>query len=635
MSDQQPPYGPPPGQSPGQSPYGPPPGQAGPPPSAPPPGPYPGRPPQPPTQPPTQPLSQPGPFGPPPTQAGGQQPPGQPPYGGTPEYAAFGGGPQKPRNNRKMLIGVGAVVAAAAIVGGGAFAAASLLGGDDDGPAAAEALPSTTFAFASVDLSKAGGAISMLKKFPSLADDADAKDLSDGDDVEQKLVDQILGEAGDLCGGLSWDKDFAPWLGHTAAVAGVDVDGSPVPVGVVQSTDDAKAKAELSKLSDCSQGHVAGQVTDGWVVVGTDADTITKVVKATDSGSLADDSTYQDKMDAVGDQGALTFYAGPKAGEQLSKALDSYGQMLDGLTGSLSGSDPFSSDDPFGSDDPYSDDSGGLLGQACPGLGSGGASGMIDSYKKALESFGGGAATLRFADGGVELESAVDFGKASGASDEAGSLVGSLPSDTAAALGVSVGDGWFDQVLDNISAVCGGADASQLEDSLSQLTGLTFPDDIDTLLGDGLALAIGDDVDFDAPSPAGQPIGLKIKGDADGIDQVLAKIRASIQRAGSSDDGMLDSDKSDDTVAIGPDGDYRKSLLGDGGLSGESAFKDVVPHADKASMILYVDFDSFDHLVEQDGSGDDVADFKALKALGISGWYDGTTAHSFIRLSTD
>jgi len=557
------------------------------------------------------------------------QPPGQPPYGPPTDYMyGGGGGPRKPRNNRKIALGVGAVVAAAAIVGGGAFAAASLIGGgDDDGPEVAEALPSSTFAFASVDLSKAGGALTLIKKFPGLADEAGASDLGSGDDLQEKLVGQLLGEAGDACGGLSWEKDFAPWLGHSAAIAGVDLSGTPAPVGLIQSTDDGKAKAEVDKLSDCAQGHLAGEVKDGWVVISTSQDVVSQVDKATDAGSLADDKDYQDRMGAIGDQGALTFYAGPHAGELLSSALDKYGDML----GSLTGSSALGSDSPYGGDIAGDDPFGGM----CPGLASGGASGLIDSYKTALKSFGGAAGTLRFEDGGVELESATDFGKAGGASDEAGGLVGSLPSDTAAAIGISVGDDWFEQALASFGSVCGGSfDASKLEDELSQMTGMSFPDDIDTLLGDGFAVAVGKGIDFDAPTPAGQPIGAKIKGDADGIQGVLAKIRAKLSPSGQ-DEGMLDSDKSGDTVAVGPDADYRKDLLSDGGLSSDATFKDVVPDADKASAIVYVRFDDFDSMVERDGSSDDLANFKPLKALGISGWYDGTTAHTFLRLSTD
>jgi len=260
----------------------------------------------------------------------------------------------------------------------------------------------------------------------------------------------------------------------------------------------------------------------------------------------------------------------------------------------------------------------------------------MQNYQSALAGFGGAAATLRFEDGGVELEAAADLGKAGGAGDKAGALVGSLPSDTAAALGVSMGDGWFDQVLTNLGQVCGGSfDAKTVEDRLSQLTGLTFPDDIETLVGDGFALAVGDGIDFDAPTPAGQPIGAKITGDASGIDDVIAKIRAAINRSGENDEGMLETDTSGDTVAVGPDAGYRTRLLEDGKLFGDTTFKDVVPEIDKASMVAYVDFDAFDGMVEKDGSSDDVANFKPLRALGFSTWYDGTVSHTFLRLSTD
>lgn len=515
-------------------------------------------------------------------------------------------------------------MAAAALVGGGAFAAASLLGSDD--PTPADALPASTFAYAGVDLSKAGGAISLLKKFPGLADDADLGDLGDGTDLGQKLVTSMLDDAGDVCDGLSWEKDFAPWLGHQAAVAGVDVSGDPVPVAVVASTDDDKAKDELTKLKDCSSGKLAGEVTDGWVVVSKDQASLDKVVDATDSAKLSDDDTYSDWMDKVGDPGALTAYAAPDAGEMASKALDEYSGLLGELSdGTL--------DDDYGTD--YYGDSQGpdaLMGEACPGLEDG--KGAIASLKSSLESFQGAAATLRFEDDGVELEAASDLGKTSGAGDEAGDLVGGLPDDTAVALGISVDGDWFDQLISSIGSMCGdGFDAGSIEDQLSQQTGLAIPDDINTLLGDGLTLAVGSDFDPDNVSgPEDLPFGLKIKGDPDGIKSVIEKIRDSI---GTSDEGFLDSDSDGDMIAIGPSSTYRKSLLDDGGLSSTAAFKDVVPDADKATAVLFIDFDAFDSVVEKDGSADDVANYKPLKALGLSSTYDGTTVHSFLRLSTD
>jgi len=540
-----------------------------------------------------------------------------------------------PRGRRKWLIGGGAVVAAAALVGGGSFAAVSLLGGGE-GPEPAEALPASTFAYASVDLSHLGDAFTMLAKFPAVTKDAALGDLTKGGgDPREKIVKAILDdEGGDFCGGLTWDAEFEPWLGQRAAVAGVEVDDAPVPVVAVEVKDAKAAQAAFDKFNGCSDDsdQAAYSIAGDWALLGQDQATINKVAKDAADSSLADDGDYQDWTGQIGDPGVVTLYAAPSAGDLIAQELKDHPDVLGDLTeeGSAS-SDDFGwyaeTPDGSGYDDSLtgSDD---LFG-FCPGL-LDNAGGMADTYEKYLADFGGAAATLRFSDGGVEVESAADFGRTTSASDEAGSLVESLPDDTAVAAGASVGDDWFDTAMGSLGEVCGdGFDADSLEDQLSQMTGLDLPTDLDTLLGDGVAISLSGDFDprnLDDPSDA--PVALKVKGDPDAIEKVVGKIS---DRLGGT--GVLGTDKDGDEIAIGPNESYRKAVLGDGGLGGDSTFKNVVPDADKASAILYVNFNAFDDLAASD---QEVAEnYKVLDGLGISAWYDGTTQHAFARLSTD
>ena len=569
-------------------------------------------------------------------------PPGQPPYGPPPgaDYAAFGGGQgPKPRNTKKWLIGGGSVVAAAALIGGGAFAAASLLGGDGAGDQPAEALPNTTFAYASVDLSDLNDAFQMLAKFPAVTKDADLGSLTKGGgDPREKIVKAILDdEDGDFCGGLTWEKDFAPWLGQKAAVAGVDVDDSPRPVVVVQVKDADAAQKAFDKFNGCddSSDDAAYSISGDWALLGQDQKAVNEIAKEAGSSSLADDKDYKNWTGQIGDQGVMTLYASPKAGELIGKAIKKYPSMLGDLTGQGGIPSSPSGDDSGWAAGPEDQGDGGVpsspenLLNSCSGLFSS-ASGAADYYEKAFANFGGGAATVRFSDGGVELESAVDSGKTSSASDDAAGLVTSLPSDTAAAVGVSVGDHPVESALDSLAAICGsGFDVSSLEKQISQMTGLDFPTDLDTLLGDGVAVSVGGDFDPSAiNNPADLPAAIKVKGDPDEIEKVVGKISDSL--GGAS--GVLGTDKDGDDIAIGPNATYRKAVLGDGGLEGDKTFKNVVPHADKSSVIVYVNFNDFDKLV---GSGEDAENFKVLDGLGISAWTDGTTQHAFARLSTD
>ena len=91
-------------------------------------------------------------------------------------------------------------------------------------------------------------------------------------------------------------------------------------------------------------------------------------------------------------------------------------------------------------------------------------------------------------------------------------------------------------------------------------------------------------------------------------------------------------------MAIGPDSEYRSALLAEGGTLGDSAaFRDVMGEADRAGVLLYVDFDAGDNwlvtLVQDD---QELADnLEPLSALGLTAWLDGDVSHSVLRLTTD
>ena len=82
----------------------------------------------------------------------------------------------------------------------------------------AEALPSTTIAYASIDLDPSGSqkidAFRTLNKFPAFKDQVGIHSV---DDVRKKLGDELIKGLG--CDGLTFDDDIDPWLGDRAAVA--------------------------------------------------------------------------------------------------------------------------------------------------------------------------------------------------------------------------------------------------------------------------------------------------------------------------------------------------------------------------------------------------------------------------------
>jgi hypothetical protein len=98
-----------------------------------------------------------------------------------------------------------------------------------------------------------------------------------------------------------------------------------------------------------------------------------------------------------------------------------------------------------------------------------------------------------------------------------------------------------------------------------------------------------------------------------------------------------------DRVAVATSDDYADALLGEGDLAGSERFERAVPEADRATAVLYLDFDSewVTAAVETFGedTGGDTAEVREnvepLEAFGISAWNDGDVSHFLMKLTTD
>jgi hypothetical protein len=557
------------------------------------------------------------PAGPPPSEP----PPGGPPPSGPVEYLDSRGGDGTPPSSsgsgrRTTVIAVAAFVGVAA-VGGAAWAAWSFF---STGAQPAEALPASTLGYVSIDLDPSGGqkieALRALKQFPAFEDEIG---LDTDDDIREWIFDKIQGEV--ECAGLDYDEDIEPWLGDRFAIAAVDTGDDQAPVFVVQVSDEDAADEGLAKLRECGGGgpdDVAWSIDGDWALIGADQQVVDDVAKDAATSTLADDDDFKKWTDAAGDGGIMSMYAAPAAGKVLAEDLDGLG-----LFGSTIMEDS-SSDGTFSSETTDSP--------------------PPDELTEALKDFKGAAATVRFDDGGLELELAADpaaTGRDLTAGDEGAEAVATLPDDTAAAIGMSFDEGWVVDIFDQV-AKSSGESADDLMTDLSTQLGIDLPGDLETLVGESVAVAL--DADFDPSSVMSSPgsdagsdltgIGVKVLGDSDDIGGVLDKLRAS---ADGADGGIIDSDAKGDVVAIGPDADYRAVLLEDGGLGDSDVFKSVVEHADDAAAIVYVNFDAGDDwLAELAGDDAEVHDNLApLKALGLSSWVDDDVAHAVIKVTTD
>ena len=579
-----------------------------------------------------------------------------------PEYLEQGSGspvgPSKLSDaGRRSAIVAGGIVAGLALVGVAAYGAWSWFA---QGAQPAEALPDSTLAYASVDLDPSGEqkieAIKILKKFPAFNDEIN---LDTDDDIRKKMFDEF--NLGEQCeGGLNYADDIEPWLGDRAAIAAVDAGGEQPDVAFVVQVKDADAAEDgLSKIAQCDgeSGENAGWSIEGeWAVLAETDKIAAGIAEDAAESPLSDDEDYQKWTDEVGDPGVVNLYAAPEAGKFLADAMDSafgMGMMAEDFASSSSGAleeDPFASsttefefsdetdtdfDDEFGESpddlgdlDDLPDE---LSGPEAP-----------EELRKLFEDFEGAAMTLRFDDGAVEMELAGDAAiteQGVSMSDQGDDVLATLPEDTAFAMGVGLSEGWFGEYLDQIERLMGteGGDVDEFLELAESETGLSFPEDIETLLGESTAISIGPDIDpeefVNSDTPEGLPIGVKIQGDPEAIEDVLDKIRA--QMGDQSD--ILVTESEGDEIAIGVDEGYVSDILEDGNLGDSEVFQNVVREAEKATSVVFVNFDAGDGwLVELAGEDKEAADnLEPLQGIGMSAWIEDDASHVVVRMSTN
>ena len=260
-----------------------------------------------------------------------------------------------------------------------------------------------------------------------------------------------------------------------------------------------------------------------------------------------------------------------------------------------------------------------------------------------LEDFEGLAATVRFDNGALELEYAMSnyqpevtkyFASQAGAD-----LVSSLPEDTVAAFGMGFEEDWLQGVMDYVDSVAPEGEDFDVDALLAEAeaeTGLSLPEDLETLLGDGVAVALGPGISPDAIANGGPgelPLGIRIQGDPEEIQAVLDKLKA---QAGPEVAPYLEVQEGDGFAVLGLQEDYRTDLESEGSLGDNATFGEVID--DGAQSLLFVDFDADDGWLVRlaEDAGPDVTDnLEPLSAVGISGWFDDDVIHGMLKVTTD
>lgn len=555
-----------------------------------------------------------------------------------PEYLGAG----RPDDGKKPTgrSGKWGVLAAAAVgvlgvVGVGGWVALSLM---SSGAQPAEVIPGNAVGYVSLDLDPSAAqkieAFKILNKFPAIKREID---LTDRDDLREFVFTKLQEEG--HCESLDYAQDIKPWIGDRIALAGVPgtgtgADDAAAPVIALQVTDQAAARTGIEAVADCAKfGDDFGFAFVGDYVLLSDSESRAEaLVASAEKASLADDAQFQEWTEKVGDPGIITVYAAPGAPKffadmQRDAAMNSW--MNYGEVPSPAGLETGSA---------YQSES---------------QLEMDGSMSELAKDFKGMAGVIRFEDGAVEAEFAGQGlpSVVAPVAGDSGPSMTNLPGGTGAAFSIALRDGWLKKYLESIAGVLGGGESvDQMLAEAEAETGLKLPEDIETLLGDGISLSV--DAEFDMDSLFSEqdlsrlPIGLRVKGNPDEILPIVDKVRAAI---GPDADGLV-VESGDRVVAFGVNQDYVTSLVEGGALGNDVTFQNAVPDADEASGVLYVNFDAGGGWAEQlaeslAGMGDSPSGEEAkssrenvapLDALGLSSWVDSEQVQrARFRLTTD
>jgi hypothetical protein len=188
----------------------------------------------------------------------------------------------------------------------------------------------------------------------------------------------------------------------------------------------------------------------------------------------------------------------------------------------------------------------------------------------------------------------------------AGPAVAGLPAGTVAAVGVS---GAGDSVRKALTTGGSGTVLAQALARAEEETGLKLPDDLEALLGQRFALALGQ------PDGSGEPVvGLRGQSDAAGLGNALDRLLRFTDAAG------LPLERRDvrGGYVLATNRAQAEALTRDGGLGGSDAFRDAVPDADRAAAVGYLDVERLLATYGQSIDADTVASLEPLRAVGLA-----------------
>ena len=465
------------------------------------------------------------------------------------------------------------------VMGGGAVAAYQVLNGGGTQPD--QVVPADAVAFAKLDLNPSASqkiaAARFLHRIPKFG-----SGFSGSSDWRKAIFDAL--SSGDaLPSGVNFDRDVRPWFGKRAAVAVLPTlyDGDPEVLLVLQSTDDAKARAGIARFG--SDNGVS--FYHGFAVVGETQQIADQAVASAKVSNLAGSAHYSADMKQLGSLGVSSGWADIGAAFNLAGTAN---RLNTATTGRL-------------------------------------------------------AYTVRLTANSADLIGKF-YGLTGSGTPVTSPELGGLPVGTALAISVGTNPTTIDhswQRYQDLLSQLGGAfgdqgqsglaapDPSEMVDALQQEFGLRLPDDLKTLVGTGVTVAVSTDgLNGDMPK-----FVLQSHTNGAAAVQVMDNIRRAAEEQGA--DFPVEYRATSNGLIVGDDPDYLAAVSSGGGvtLSSWPAFRQSLPDRAGAEYTAFVNLDAVASSMRADGANqDELQAISAFSAAGVTMRTSGSTASLHVRL---
>lgn len=604
------------------------------------------------------------------TSAGsGTLPP--PPGTGT---ATAAGGPARGRR-RGLKIGIGALVlvlvAGAAV---GVVAYNKLSGG---GPQPADVLPASTVAYLRLDLDPSASQkialLDLIGRVPEVKEGLGLEDVDSQADLREVAFTDWFGLE-DACG-VDYEDDVKPWIGERVGlglVGGFEITEDEAETSrsiaensvlVLQVTDEDKARDGITKLvKECGVlEEVAGELgedldepgivfRDGYALVTISPDSAEAVDAASDEGTLgADNGRFADDMDTLGEDGVASVWYDQgalfdKAEEAIEQLGDDAPADLDAFLAAYEILDTAAvtvraTDDSLEAagvttltrdlDSPDEDGVAGLPADTLIGASLVGGSQFADNIWTSVLPlgelfFGFQALDYCFPEDEPDAETEpVEPAEPSPSPEPTGPDGEPLPEpiDPGTAIPEEEDDSQYEE--------CTPPSFEDAVEDFEDETGLTLPEDLETLLGDELSVYVGsdglDDLDrvgsFDELLDTVQA-GIEFTSD----DEVVGVLESLIDYIGVD----LDVTETDDGAIVATNDAAAETLESDDGLSDTEAFGTVIEEHDRPLGGLFVDVTGLVDAFKAAGAPSDFTDdLSFLRAFGLAVWLEDDNVVSF------